>query len=406
MGFPKIIATSEKVDGNNFRFCPLFTVLSCFVKEQFSTYLVGYVLQLRSRKPFEQFMKDEVFGPLGMRSSTFSQMEAAAHPSFATGHTRDKTLPVTPIPMIPSGSMYSNVKDMAKYVSFHLTGGRVNGKRLMRESLLKEMYTPQFAIEGQLGGYGLGIAMYQRRDGATVFNHGGGGYGYSAIQMWMPEYQIGAVVLTNSSQGGAVTNTIANRAFDLMVETKAGSVPPIKALKFTDKPTVTVDLQLLRRLEGTYKPRGGLVSFKVQDGNLFYVAGNNAVKLDAHGPTEFTSSIRKFTFYLDESGKPIGVQDSTPSGVEFLLINDRPGDQVGANKPEWQKFVGEYSNKLYRDTIKTSVAIKNGYLYASWGGELKLTEYELGLFFTADGEAVIFQGDRMSLGNRPFLKEL
>ena len=368
--------------------------------------LVGYVLQLRSGRPFEQFMKDEVFGPLEMTSSTFSQMEAAAHPSFALGHTRDKTLPVTPIPMIPSGGMYSTVKDMAKYVSFQLTGGRVNGKPIIRESLLKEMYTPQFAIEGQLGGYGIGIAMYQRRDGATVLNHGGGGYGYSAIQMWIPQYQLGVVVLTNSSEGGALTNTIANRASDLMIEAKTGSVPAIKTFRFTDKPTVSVSPELLRRLEGTYKPRGDLVSFKVQDGNLFYVAGNNAVKLDAHGPTEFTSRFRKFTFYLDESGNPIGVQDSTPSGVEFLVINDRPGDQVGANKPKWQKFVGEYSSELYRD-IKTSVAIKNGYLYVSWGGglQIKLTEYEPGLFFTADGEAVIFQGDRMSFGNRPFLKE-
>jgi CubicO group peptidase (beta-lactamase class C family) len=115
--------------------------------------MVGSVLQLRSGKPFEQFMKDEVFGPLEMTSSTFSQMEAAAHPSFALGHTRDKTLPVPAIPMIPSGGMYSTVKDMAKYVSFQLTGGRVNGKPIIRASLLKEMYTPQFAIEGQLGGW-------------------------------------------------------------------------------------------------------------------------------------------------------------------------------------------------------------------------------------------------------------
>jgi hypothetical protein len=32
-------------------------------------------------------------------------------------------------------------------------------------------------------------------------------------------------------------------------------------------------------------------------------------------------------------------------------------------------------------------------------------EYGPGLFFTADGEAVLFQKGRMSLGNRPFQKK-
>jgi len=370
--------------------------------------LVGYVLQLRSRKTFEQFMKEEVFGPLEMTSSTFSQKETAAYPSFALGNTKDKTLPVTPIPMIPSGGMYSTVKDMAKFVSFHLAGGRVNGKQIIRENLLREMYTPQFAIEGQLGGYGLGIARWQWRDGATVFNHRGGGNGYSTIQTWIPEYQIGVVVLTNSSQGGAITDTVANRVFGLMVKAKAGSLPPFKGFKFTDKPAVSVDTQLLRRLEGTYKPQGNLVSFKVQDGSLFYVGGPNAEKLNALGETEFTSRIRKFKFYLDESGKPIGVQDLTFWGVEFLPINDQPGEQMGPNKPEWQKLPGEYSNNLSIDNNRTSASIKNGYLYLNWGGDLKLTEYKPGLFFTADGEAVIIQGDRISLGAcgyKTFVKE-
>src|SRR5262249_56889143 len=41
MRFLKIIATSGRVDGNDFQFRPLFTVISCFVKKLFATYLVG-----------------------------------------------------------------------------------------------------------------------------------------------------------------------------------------------------------------------------------------------------------------------------------------------------------------------------------------------------------------------------
>src|SRR5262245_65456421 len=89
-------------------------------------------------------MKDELFTPLGMTSSTFDQKEALRNPSFARGHVAGRELPGAFIPMIPAGGMYSNVKDMARFVSFHLSGGKVKGKRLIAENLLKEMYTPQF----------------------------------------------------------------------------------------------------------------------------------------------------------------------------------------------------------------------------------------------------------------------
>src|SRR5262245_46230601 len=75
--------------------------------------LAGYCLEQRTRKPFDEFMNDELFRTLGMSSSTFNHKVAANYLSLAKGHTRDRILPVTPIPMIPAGSMYSTVKDMA-----------------------------------------------------------------------------------------------------------------------------------------------------------------------------------------------------------------------------------------------------------------------------------------------------
>src|SRR5262249_13195334 len=75
------------------------------------------------------------------------------------------------------------------------------------------------------------------------------------------------------------------------------------------------------------------------------------------------------------------------------------------NKKIWQDFVGEYSYKINDDTLNVSVMIKNGYLYLDrWGG-LKLTEYKPGIFFTPDGEPVIFQSDRMLLDNMHYRKK-
>src|SRR5262249_24497528 len=138
----------------------------------------------------------ELFRPLGMTSSTFNPKVAANHPSVAKGHSGDNIRSVGTI-LLPSGGMYSTVKDMAKHISFHLAGGKIDGKQIIREDLLKEMYTPQFPVEGQVGGDGLGI-MSEPLHSGTLLQHGGAGGGYLTSQMWTPEYQVGVVVLMNS----------------------------------------------------------------------------------------------------------------------------------------------------------------------------------------------------------------
>ncbi len=365
--------------------------------------LAGYCLELRSGKPFDEFMNDELFRPLGMMSSTFNHEVAANQPSLAKGHYPKKTMPVAPVPMIPAGGLYSTVKDMAKFISFHLAGGKVGGKQLIREELLKEMYTPQFPIEGQVGGYGLGIGSEPLRRG-TVFQHGGGGYGYLTYQMWTPEYQLGVVVLTNCASGSLPVQT-AWGVLQQMIDAKFGPIPRRGPAPFTNKPVITLETRLLQRLEGNYKPRGSVAPFKVKGNDLYRVSGTTDTKLKAHSPTEFSSDDQKYTFFLDEAGNPKGVHVLSFSGVEFMPINDRPGEEAGPNKKEWQDFVGEYSYKFQGDTTNASVMIRNGYLYLKGRGGLKLTEYKPGLFFTADGEAVIFQNGVMVLGHNHYLKE-
>ena len=93
--------------------------------------------------------------------------------------------------------------------------------------------------------------------------------------------------------------------------------------------------------------------------------------------------------------------------MPFRSFNDGPDEEGGPNKKEWQDFVGEYSRKADSETFNVSVTIKNGYLYLDmkdWGW-FKLNEYKPGIFFTADGKSVIFNGDRMSLFNYGYTKK-
>src|SRR5205823_4330132 len=96
--------------------------------------------------------------------------------------------------------------------------------------------------------------------------HGGGGYGYTTMQQWIPEYQIGVVVLSNDGDGSELTGHYADNTLEQMIEAKFGRVPPADTLKLTDQPVVELDEKLLRRLEGTYKAYSGLLTLKVENG--------------------------------------------------------------------------------------------------------------------------------------------
>lgn len=375
--------------------------------------LAGYALQTATGRPFVRYMREEMFEPLGMTASTFQQKEVTLKASFAVPYQGDKAVPIKDgivHPMLAAGGMLSSASDLAKFINFHLRGGKVNDRHLVGEGLLREMYVPQFTAKGLASGYGL--CVYKAIEHDTVrFSHGGFGYGISTHYRWLPEQGMGVVVLTNQ---GTRHNApaIASVAVELMLKAKLGALPRNRPLRVVDSPAVALDEAALRRFEGTYLLYDGILArFKFQQGQLFHLAGAEGLRLEAHGPTEFTSGSRRYDFVLDEGGRPRGVRITDPyydpsnaeNSVTYLPTNDIPADARGPNKHEWSEYTGRYVGTFIGEGSEVKVALKEGYLFLN--GELKLKEHAPGIFLTADGEASVFSHDRLSVGNRPYVKK-
>jgi CubicO group peptidase (beta-lactamase class C family) len=365
--------------------------------------LAAYVLQRRSGKSFERYMKEVLLEPLGMTSSTFEASGALADESLAIGHVGAFEVPRLRIPMTGAGGLYSTVVDMARYVSFQLMGGMSARGRVLAATRLNEMTIPQFTVPGQECGVGLGIYNVEAL-GSRRFGHNGAGYGYVAHQSWLPEYGIGVVVLSNHNRATAAQ--LAFRAQWMMVSARRGSVPPTPALAPVQDSTVMLSLEQLQALEGTYRKRGGLVSMKLDGYDLMLVDGRDSRRLQPHGPTTFFQGAQRYVFRMDESGKVRGMDvvgpDYGESFVEHWGINDTPRDPPGPNLPEWKRFVGAYAGRRFGEPVTVNVTERNGYLYVDWEAPQKLTAYRDALFFTANGEAVEFGDGYVSVGNRPF----
>jgi len=271
------------------------------------------------------------------------------------------------------------------------------------------MYAPQFTAKNELSGYGLGIYNAIQHSSARL-SHGGFGYGISAHYRFLPEHQIGIVLLTNQDAAHNAPD-LASRVIELMLAAKPGALPKIKFVS-SNKPVVFLDESTLRRFEGTYLLyEGVLFRFKYERGTLFQIVGREKLKLDAHSANEFSSGSRSYKFSLSENGKTKGVQiadsyydpQTTENSMIYLPVNDAPADAKGLNKPEWSRRVSKYMGKFIGETSEVKVSLENGHLYLK--GELKLAEIRPDFFMAADGEAVIFKEERLSVGNKLYIRK-
>lgn len=390
--------------GNNF--APASPSLEAHVRSIFETWLrfrpgerfaysnlgvdvAGYALERITGKPFAQVLREEVFAPLGMESSTFDYSDTLNAASLAKGHV-DGMPSHVPIPMIPSGAMYSTVLDMSKCLAMHLARGVIDGTPFLRSESLAEIYGPQFGAPLQSSGYGLGTGVSLWRGGASSYGHSGGGFGYSAIQTWVPAHGLGIAILANSPD--ANTAGLSAATLEAFLREKLGYLPAWTRPPEVDLPVIPLPAGLLDRLTGTYKGRWGVLSLARNGTSLVATTTGVVIPLNAHSETLFSSPNNDgpviLQFRLDESGNAIS---ATQPGDETWFVNDRPGEPAGPDLPEWARYEGRYAQGYASYRIER----RNGYLYALQGTDpVKLAEYRPGLFFTPDGHSFLFDGDR------------
>lgn len=352
--------------------------------------LAGLALERVAGKPFARVVRDEVFLPLGMRSSTFEDYEAVKAMSLASGHYDTSPTAHRAIPMIPSGGMYSTVGDMAKCIAMHLARGTV-GKRgragrpypFLRQHSLAEMYRPQFAPAGQVPGYGLGTSRFLGR-GALVYNHGGGGFGYASMQMWIPDYGMGVALLSNSGSFDTFNTAIA--ALDAFLRVKLGDLPAWSNAA-ENLAVVDVPLNELQKLTGTYKGRAGVITVALSGNSLQFTRGPYGYQtLVPHGALLFSEARATpniWTFHVDAAGNGTGL---TVLGDETYMLNDRPGDPRGPNLSEWSGIPGTYGLLAPFGVWGWVIERRNGYLYTYYNGApVRLTQVQPGIFTEPDG---------------------
>lgn len=197
--------------------------------------LAGEVIARVSGMSYEDFVQKRILQPLQMKNSYMSYALAKSKGNASSSHSGEgESIRVihTFEDQINSacGGIWSNIYDLCKWMLVHLNKGKYGADlktSLFSEKNHQEMWQLHTVEKPEspsrynthFYGYGLGWDLQDKKGNLSV-SHTGGGPGMLCITSMIPDLNLGVVVLTNTSNGGAplfdaVTNIIIDNYLGL-----------------------------------------------------------------------------------------------------------------------------------------------------------------------------------------------
>lgn len=179
--------------------------------------LAGYIVQEVSGIPFNQYIAEKIFTPLGMNNTTIEQPVPSplAENVSKTYAYKDGTFQQTQdwnIGMAPIGAIHSTASDMAKFMIAQLQNGVYNDTRILNTSTALDMHSAHFTPDPYTK-FALGFFMGNQNNGSSISHAGYTAYFRSEIFL-LPEHNVGLFVSYNSAGGDLALQDLTQKFLD------------------------------------------------------------------------------------------------------------------------------------------------------------------------------------------------
>lgn len=202
----------------------------CFSYQNFLYSIAGEAAAKASNKNFNDLIRDEIFTPLKMINSTSGAYGYASNDNKALPHlynnskynVSSKDIISTYYQTSPAAGINSSISDMAIWLKAQFGGypdiistevlARVRTPYILSEKIDKNNQENWKSIRLDSIYYGLGWKTTEYAGKTKVVFHEGLLNGFTNIIAFLPEYNVGIVILTNSAS--PVSNFLAARFLD------------------------------------------------------------------------------------------------------------------------------------------------------------------------------------------------
>jgi len=196
---------------------------------------VGYLIELQSGKTWEQFVKERIFDPLRMNSTSYSIADMLQRPEFGVGFTeRRDSFDLYRIPyyedisgVAPCGAIVSNIEDMSHWLIALMNQGQYDDKQVLPAEVLKATLQPAIALPNTAletrgwsevlnAAYGMGRQTASYR-GHLITLHGGDLPGFHTQVSFMPQDHMGVIVFEIGNHSQPLYNIVSYNVYERLL---------------------------------------------------------------------------------------------------------------------------------------------------------------------------------------------
>ncbi len=277
---------------------------------------LGLIIEKVSGMRFEEYIRENVLKPLGMKRSTYLQEDYNNDNNAMTGYLpgeegnlKESEVFIDKFVYAPGG-LLSSVNELQNYLIALMNGGKHDESQILQKSSVDKMWTP-YNKTPEDSSYGQGETWYSygwmvEKDffGHEVIQHGGNVLISSAMVAMIPEIKMGVIIGVNCDSQGLL-GPIAHGILAILLGKDVNEAVPL--LKLQNK---------LNKLVGKYSTYKGLQSLEIfLENAILYakilypflpkptilpLAPENIDELKFVVPIAFPGMTMKGQFFIDE----------------------------------------------------------------------------------------------------------
>jgi len=196
---------------------------------------VGQIIEIKSGKKWEDFVRERIFTPLGMNTTCYAIADMTKQPDYGVAFREKRdSFELYKIPyyedtegVAPAGAIISNIDELSHWLIALMNDGKYNGKQVLPATVLKATQLPAIALPNAAGealgywellnaAYGMGRETASYRGKLLTF-HGGDLPGFHSQISFMPNDKIGVIVLVQTDHSAPLYNIISYDVYERLL---------------------------------------------------------------------------------------------------------------------------------------------------------------------------------------------
>jgi CubicO group peptidase (beta-lactamase class C family) len=312
--------------------------------------MLAEIVKRKTDTLFPEWMKNNVFEPLGMTNSYVRQDPSHIIPKASQGYSTGENGFIESGDLSAAygaGGIYTTPEDLAKWLA------NFNEPVLGSKVLIQKMVTPRVLKNGDTLDYGFGIGVGEYR-GLKRYSHGGADIAHRAMLTYFPEINSGVIALSNNASfSTGIANDLVNLYFEDKLEKE--DEEDDEGDSENEDGTYAVSEDILTSYVGKFKLEdlGMIMEYSLEDGSLVSkVSGQSDLKLTAITDSTFTYIGVDATALFKKNGEgKVNMVIHSQGGEDYELVR-LPPYEASLNE------LTEYSGKYFSEELETFYTIK------------------------------------------------